>query len=586
MPTPLAQFKFMGTVGLNLDVYPPDTQPNEWTAGRNIRFRDSYAEKMQGHAAIYGAPLETPYACFPTLGVDGLHWVYMGLQNAYAVVNDTHTDITRQTTGASFTGSIGGATLNVSAVTSGSLATGQLVVGAGVAPGTTITGGSGTSWTVTPSQTVASGAMTAGVDQPYAGAAANKWNGGTLTGVLVVNNGVDVPQMWGGNPATPMANLSNWPAGVTAQVIRPFRNFLMAMNITQSGANYPSMVWWSTEADPGTVPVTWSTSDATHDAGTVDLADTPDAIVDGLSLGQNFIVYKGNSTWLAQYIGAPYIFSFQPISKQSGALALNCAAPFPGGHAVLTQGDIVVVDLSGNITSIADARVRNYLFNSLDSTNYVNAFAASNFRRNEIWFCFPTVGSTWCNQALVWNWKLNTWGVRDLPNISHANDGVIVFAQGNSWEVATTPWGQDAKSWGQDEYTQSVARLVMASPTDSSLYLADVGETFGALPMASSVEKTGITFDTPERLKMVTEVRPIIDAPNGTVVNIYIASHTDPEAPITWTGPFPFTTGQDLKVDTLGAPQARYVGVRFTTSAPVTWRVKQFTMNAQVTGMY
>lgn len=519
---PLAPFKEMGA-GLNLDVYPPDAAPNEWTGGQNIRYRDGYAEKFQGHAAIYGTPKVTPYAVFPTNGVNGLYWVYCGLQNIYAVVNSTHTDITRQS---------------------------------------------------------------AGVDVPYTGTTANKWNGGVLTGVLVVNNGVDVPQFWGGNPATPMANLTNWPAGYTAQVIRPFRNFLLALNVTQSGTNYPHQVLWSTEAQPGALPVTWNTADATHDAGSVDLADTPDVIVDGLTLGQNFAIYKQDSTWLAQYQGQPYIFNFMPISKQAGALALNCAVEFPAGHAVLTQGDVVVVDWVGNIQSIADARTRKFLFNSMDSTNYGNSFAVSNFRRNEVWFCIPKVGATWPNLALVWNWKYNTWGVRDLPNISHANAGIIVFAQGNSWATDTFTWAQQTKAWGQDEYTQATPRMVMVSPNDSMLYLSDVGETLGANTMQASVQKTGITFDVPERMKLVTEVRPIIDAPNGTVVNIYVGGQTDGEAPITWSGPYAFTVGTSLKVDTLGAPQARYVGVKFQTNAVCTWRVKQFTVNAQLMGMY
>ena len=62
---------------------------------------------------------------------------------------------------ATFTGSISGTALTVSGVT-GTIAIGQNVLGANVQPGTQVTGGSGSSWTVSPSQTVASTALSSG----------------------------------------------------------------------------------------------------------------------------------------------------------------------------------------------------------------------------------------------------------------------------------------------------------------------------------------------------------------------------------------------------------------------------------------
>jgi hypothetical protein len=79
----------------------------------------------------------------------------------YATVMDlttTNATIETFTAGPNFTGSISGVTLTASAIT-GTIAIGQVVYGAGVTAGTTITAGSGTTWTVSPSQTVTSEAM-------------------------------------------------------------------------------------------------------------------------------------------------------------------------------------------------------------------------------------------------------------------------------------------------------------------------------------------------------------------------------------------------------------------------------------------
>jgi Concanavalin A-like lectin/glucanases superfamily len=62
---------------------------------------------------------------------------------------------------AVFVGSISGTTLTVTSVTSGTIVIGTGISGTGVTAGTTITAGSGTSWTVSASQTVASTTITA-----------------------------------------------------------------------------------------------------------------------------------------------------------------------------------------------------------------------------------------------------------------------------------------------------------------------------------------------------------------------------------------------------------------------------------------
>jgi hypothetical protein len=60
---------------------------------------------------------------------------------------------------SSFTADIAGSTMTVSAITGGTIAVGQQVVGAGVTPGTFIIAGGGMSWTLSTVQTVASSAM-------------------------------------------------------------------------------------------------------------------------------------------------------------------------------------------------------------------------------------------------------------------------------------------------------------------------------------------------------------------------------------------------------------------------------------------
>jgi len=120
----------------------------ESRADFEFRRQQSVAMNSQGSlASILGAVLNVP-----------------GVLDAYAAENNAGTD-----SGASFTATISGTTMTVSAVAGGALSVGQIVTGAGVTAGTVIqspgsgTGGTGT-YILNISQTVGSAtAMTSGV---------------------------------------------------------------------------------------------------------------------------------------------------------------------------------------------------------------------------------------------------------------------------------------------------------------------------------------------------------------------------------------------------------------------------------------
>ena len=63
--------------------------------------------------------------------------------------------------GAVFTGTITGTALNISSVSTGAVAIGQILSGSGVTPGTIVISGAGTAWVVSPSQSTGSVVMTA-----------------------------------------------------------------------------------------------------------------------------------------------------------------------------------------------------------------------------------------------------------------------------------------------------------------------------------------------------------------------------------------------------------------------------------------
>lgn len=504
----------LGQWGILRDGLPHELPLNAWSDGRNVRFREGYAEKFSGQAEAYGDSTIVPYHVAPLQVGATRWWIEAGLTKAYSIDNTgVHTDITR-----------------------------------------------------------------VGLD--YSGTADNRWTSTSFGGIAVLNNSVDIPQVWAGSGN--MTDMSAWIPAVRAKSVRAYRNFLVAVNVSKdAGATwYPHMVKWSTTADPGALPTSWDETDPTTDAGEGDLADHPSELVDAWPMGDSLILYKEGAYYAMTDVGGSQVMRTQMLSPDMGILGVNCVASFPGGHVVLGQGD-VYVHSGGAPETILTARARRWLFGNLDATNYGRSFLVSNPLANEVWICFPSIGQEACDLALVWNWKANTFGTRELPQANHANSGVVDADLASSWDSITEPWAAVTQKWNQAEATKTATRTVIAA---DKLLLADAGTKFGADTMTAYVERTGLSFDAPDRVKLCRGVRPIFEGSDGGTVQVSIGGAMTPNDVPTWSDPVDFTIGEDIQVDSFAT--GRFLAVKIESDTAINWRLKQMAFDLEVQGGY
>jgi hypothetical protein len=528
-------FDNLGSVGFLGDVLPHQLPPNAWSAGQNARMRDGYAKKIEGNTPIYGTPGVDPYWLLQCPTSQEIFWLYASLTAVYCVDSArNHVDISRAAGG------------------------------------------------------------------PYAATLDNGWNGGLLQGLPVVNNGFDDPQIWNPVNATQrLVALPNWPANTKAKVIRPFKAFLFALDLIENGPRFPHKIRWSHPADPGAAPVTWDVTDTTKDAGQETLPDTGGFILDAKALRDIMVVYKEDQTWGFQYIGGNKIFRSYRILEESGAISRDCAASFFAGgvkHAVFGADDLFVHD-GNNAESIADKRVRRWLYNQISSDNFERCFVVPNYPEKEIWFCFPSTGNALPNMALPWKWRENVFGMpRELPSIRFAAAGIVNDQTASTtWDPDTDTWDSDATLWDDRVYGAANRKLVLAVPGASkSFQLVDVTNQFAGSNFISYLQRTGIPYAKADQRgqpiadesvkKQVSELWPRIEAAPGTAVDIYVGAHEDVNGAITWQGPFSFVVGTHKKVDPLIS--GRFLGVKFQTNANVDWKLHGYSMEVKSVGKY
>lgn len=436
--------------------------------------------------------------------------------------------------------------------------------------------------------------ITRAVGGDYGATAENVWTGGVLHNIGVVNNFVDDPQVW--NPVSAsqlLVVLPNWPANTKARALRPFKNFLIALDVVKSSVRYPQMVKWSDAATPGLAPSTWDPADATKRAGEYSLAETGDFVIDCHPLRDTNIIYKENSTWGMQLIGGIPVFRFYPIFGEAGILSRNCAVEFFNGqHAVFGSDDIFRHDGQSAVSLLTD-RLRAWVYNRIDGTKYQRCFVALNFGQREVLFCYPTNGSEQCVEAVVWNFEKNTTSIRELPGVSHMALGIVDTTTASStWNTDTETWSQDTTTWGDVTFNPTKRGLIMAVPGTTKLFESNKTTRFNGVDYEARLERLGIgipNFDTDKppditSRKLGTRIWPRVTGTAGGILKVTMGGQERPDAAIVWGTEKDFVIGTTKPVDTMF--NAPLLAVRFRSNTDIDWQLDGYTIDVTRGGKY
>lgn len=518
----------LGAIGIVKDVPSHTLPPNAWSDGENVRFYDDFAAKITGYVEVFASPTVTPYGLFSVAADNKYNWIYPGLDKVYVFDGTSHVNITRQT---------------------------------------------------------------AAVDVDYTGTVDNRWSGGILGGVPVINNGVDDPQMWlPATTGTKLAALSNWPSDTKAKVMRVFSSYLIALDVTKSGTRYPQMLKWSHPADPFAVPVTWDETDPTRDAGEYTFSEGAGFVIDCLPLRNNNIIYREDSVWVQQFIGGVDIFRFAKLFGTFGALGINCATEFlTGRHLVLDPGDIVVHD-GNSATSVLTKKWRRWLSANIESSAVDKCFVVTNPSREEVWICVPIDGAAFPNIAIVWNYRTGAVGHKDLPSASIIAPGVIDPTVNEDWDDAES-WSADTTAWGELLYKSTERGMLIASVSDTKLYKVDQSTENDTTPQVSFLRRTGLGIPFKQNLppdftsfKFIRGIWPRIEGTIGGVVKIRVGVHSVIGADVTWGEFQDFTIGTTTRLDVLMS--GRLLAIEIYSDTIVSWRWHGYELDVDFGGSY
>lgn len=408
----------------------------------------------------------------------------------------------------------------------------------------------------------------------------------TLADVTYINRPDRVP-VFRLPSGTNFADLTNWDSSWRAVSLRPFGDFMLGLNMTESSSNYPNRVRFSDIVSANAIPTTWSATDTTASAGFNDIVQMQSAIVDGLELGTNFVIYGSSEAVLMEFVGGTFIFNFRKLFSDEGIINQNCVVEVDGKHYCFGNKDIYVHDTNSR-QSICDDRVRDFVFSSLNKKNSDRCFVLHNPSLKEIYFCYQSgdtlVGfpdTARCNRAAVYNYRNNTWSFMDLPNVSAgalANVSTV-----STYNATTATYSAVGGSYyeledGYDRHTLMVgdedtdngissAKLWALDLGDGGSLAIDIDDEATKTPI---LERIGIDLDEIRQpldgYKVVTRMLPQVSTENTDNTELFFefgASDIPNQNP-SYTASATFDISTDYKIDSRAA--GRYLSYKMTVA--------------------
>ena len=194
--------------------------------------------------------------------------------------------------------------------------------------------------------------------------------------------------------------------GVTFQVITSdVQRFVIALGATPfdddtTSAFNPLLVRWSDQGNE----YDWYPA-TTNQAGDYTLSGGS-TIVAGRLARQEVLIWTDSALYTMQYLGPPYVWGFNLLMDNISIISPNAMASV--NNVTYWMGVDKFYSYSGRVETLP-CSLRQYVFNDLNKSQAYQIQAGTNEGYNEVWWFYPSAGSTVNNKYVIYNHLERIW---------------------------------------------------------------------------------------------------------------------------------------------------------------------------------
>jgi hypothetical protein len=283
-----------------------------------------------------------------------------------------------------------------------------------------------------------------------------------------------------GVPVSGLPGASDVPATANSVLVSDVSRFVFAFGCPDVGSSTidPLLVRWSDQESM----VDWTPS-ALNQAGGLRLSIGSE-IVARQQLRQEVLVWTDAALYSMQYLGPPAVWGAQLMGDNISIAGPNAVATAVG--AAFWMGNKKFYTYNGQVQTLK-CDLLQYVFTDFNEAQALQVFAGTVEEYNEIWWFYPSVGSTAPNKYVVYNYAENIWYMGEMTRYAWLDNGIL----------------ESPLAAGED-------RLV--------LHEQGVDDQYDAVPapIHSFIESAAIEMDDGDRFMLVRKVFPDVTFTGST----------------------------------------------------------------------
>jgi hypothetical protein len=242
----------------------------------------------------------------------------------------------------------------------------------------------------------------------------------TPTGALIITTGSQsgthtISQR--GVLVSQLSGASSVPLSQIFFLVSDASRFVLCFGTNDIGSTSvnPLLIRWSDQES-----VTEWAPAITNQAGSITLSHGS-TIITAIQSKQEIVVFTDAALYSLQYLGPPYVWGSQLLADNTSLAGPNAVALAAG--IIYWMGVDKFYKYDGRLQTL-NCDLLRYVYNDIDRGQFEQVYAATNEGFNEVWWFYPSNGSTTNDSYVVFNYVENVWYYGTMARTAWLDSGL------------------------------------------------------------------------------------------------------------------------------------------------------------------